>query len=190
MSRYHGSASAFLAPAHSNKFRWLVCIRWANWRFVQRPLAAVNNRSIRDPGHSRPGWHGPATVSAAELDLPHGWGNAGEGDIAPRSRKVSRSHASDSPCRARAGARTARPSKNTPAGDINRIPDVPLPADWEGHPYSGVPVLFGHYWFTGKPEVISPQFACLDYSVAKDGPLVAYRWDGEIGLSSDKMVWV
>jgi hypothetical protein len=65
-----------------------------------------------------------------------------------------------------------------------------MPAEWKGHPYSGVPVLFGHYWFTGKPEVISPQFACLDYSVAKDGPLVAYRWDGETGLSSDKLVWV
>lgn len=77
-----------------------------------------------------------------------------------------------------------------PTGDISRIPDVPLPAEWKGHPYSGVPVLFGHYWFTGKPEVISQQFACLDYSVAKDGPLVAYRWDGETELSSDKMAWV
>jgi hypothetical protein len=77
-----------------------------------------------------------------------------------------------------------------PAGDIDRIPDVPLPADWKGHPYSGVPVLFGHYWFTGRLEVITPQFACLDYSVAKDGPLVAYRWDGETALSSEKMVWV
>ena len=41
------------------------------------------------------------------------------------------------------------------------------------------PVIFGHYWFTGNPAVISPSFACVDYSAAKDGPLVAYRWDGE-----------
>ncbi len=34
----------------------------------------------------------------------------------------------------------------------------------------GPPVLFGHYWFFGQPAVISPQFACVDYGVAKDGP--------------------
>jgi hypothetical protein len=70
------------------------------------------------------------------------------------------------------------------------IPDVPLPKEWKGHPYSGPPVLFDHYWFAGRPVVISPQFACVDFTVAKDGPLVAYRWNGEAGLSSEKLVWV
>ncbi len=56
--------------------------------------------------------------------------------------------------------------------------------------YSGPPVIFGHYWFAGEPAVISPQFACLDYGVARDGPLVAYRWDGEAELTSEKIVWV
>jgi hypothetical protein len=51
-------------------------------------------------------------------------------------------------------------------------------------------VLFGHYWFSGPPQVISPQFACLDYSVAKGGPLVAYRFDGEAELTSEKLTWV
>jgi hypothetical protein len=51
-------------------------------------------------------------------------------------------------------------------------------------------VLFGHYWFTGPPQVISQQFACLDFSVAKGGPFVAYRFDGEEALASQKMVWV
>jgi hypothetical protein len=55
---------------------------------------------------------------------------------------------------------------------------------------AGSPVIFGHYWFAGEPAVISPQFACLDYSVARDGPLVAYRWDGEQELDSRKIVWV
>lgn len=77
-----------------------------------------------------------------------------------------------------------------PPGDMAMIPDVPLPAERGAHAYSGPPVLFGHYWFTGKPEVISPQFACLDFSVANGGPLVAYRWDGEAELSSEKIVWV
>ena len=77
-----------------------------------------------------------------------------------------------------------------PGDDMKMIPDAPLPEEWKGHPYSGPPVLFGHYWFTGTPRVISPRFACLDYSVARDGPLVAYRWDGETELSSEKLAWV
>ncbi len=85
---------------------------------------------------------------------------------------------------------TYRKAAIGPPGDMAMIPDGPLPADWRGHPYSGPPVLFGHYWFTGTPSVISPRFACLDFSVARGGPLVAYRWDGEVGLSSHKMVWV
>jgi Calcineurin-like phosphoesterase len=85
---------------------------------------------------------------------------------------------------------TYRKAAIGPPGDMAMIPDVPLPAEWKGHRYSGPPVLFGHYWFTGKPEVISPQFACLDYSVASGGLLVAYRWDGEKELSSEKMVSV
>jgi hypothetical protein len=77
-----------------------------------------------------------------------------------------------------------------PPGDLAMIPDVPMPEEWKAPPYSGPPVLFGHYWFTGKPQVISPRFACLDYSVASGGSLVAYRWDGEPELSSEKLAWV
>jgi hypothetical protein len=75
-------------------------------------------------------------------------------------------------------------------GNEARIPNVPLPAEWKGHRYAGPPVIFGHYWFTGTPKVISPQFACVDYSAARDGPLVAYRWDGEAELKSEKLAWV
>jgi hypothetical protein len=85
---------------------------------------------------------------------------------------------------------TFRRAAQGPPEEVEKIPDLPMPAEWVGHPYSGVPVLFGHYWFTGKPEIISPRFACLDYSAARDGPLVAYRWDGEPALSSEKLAWV
>jgi hypothetical protein len=85
---------------------------------------------------------------------------------------------------------TYRKAAIGPPSEIKHIPDLPMPADWRGHAYSGPPVLFGHYWFTGIPQVISPRFACLDYSVAHDGPLTAYRWDGEAELSSQKLVWV
>jgi hypothetical protein len=73
---------------------------------------------------------------------------------------------------------------------MQMIPEVPMPAEWRAHPYEGPPVIFGHYWFTGTPKVISPKFACVDFSAAKDGPLVAYRWDGESGLSTDNLDWV
>jgi hypothetical protein len=85
---------------------------------------------------------------------------------------------------------TYRDAAIVPRDEEARVPDEPLPADWRGHQYSGPPVLFGHYWFGDAPTVISQQFACLDYSVAKGGPLVAYRWDGESELSSEKMAWV
>lgn len=85
---------------------------------------------------------------------------------------------------------TYRKAAIGPPGDMEMIPDAPMPAEWVAYPYVGPPVLFGHYWFTGTPTVISPRFACLDYSAARDGPLVAYRFDGEKELSSDKLAWV
>jgi hypothetical protein len=42
-----------------------------------------------------------------------------------------------------------------PLGDIAMITDLPIPAGWATQRYDGPPVLFGHYWFPGKPEVIS-----------------------------------
>jgi len=88
------------------------------------------------------------------------------------------------------GASNFREAAIVPPGREGQIPDVALPTEWRGHRYSGPPVLFGHYWFSGTPQVISNQFACLDYSVARGGPLVAYRWDGEAELASDKLVWL
>ena len=57
--------------------------------------------------------------------------------------------------------------------------------------HSAVPVLFGHYWFSGEPAYVSPQGACLDYSVPlPSGKLVAYRWSGEQELRNDNFVSV
>jgi hypothetical protein len=85
---------------------------------------------------------------------------------------------------------TYRKAAIGPPGDMEMIPDLPMPAGWKMQRSVGPPVLFGHYWFTGLPEVISKQFACLDYSAARDGcPLVAYRWDGEAELNSEKLTW-
>lgn len=56
---------------------------------------------------------------------------------------------------------------------------------------SNKPIFFGHYWMTGKPEVLSSYIACLDWSVVKEnGCLAAYQYDGEETLSDDKWVAV
>ncbi len=53
------------------------------------------------------------------------------------------------------------------------------------------PCFLGHYWMEGQPELLAPNIACLDFSVAKPGgKLVAYRWDGERTLSSNNFVWI
>jgi hypothetical protein len=62
--------------------------------------------------------------------------------------------------------------------------------DLVGYPADGKPVFIGHYWMQGTPELMADNVACLDYSVAKDGKLVAYRWDGEQTLSSENFIHV
>jgi len=60
-----------------------------------------------------------------------------------------------------------------------RLPSIPLADDARSRYDDSKPVFFGHYWMIGTPTMQSPTAACVDYSAAKDGPLVAYRWDGE-----------
>jgi hypothetical protein len=52
--------------------------------------------------------------------------------------------------------------------------------------YTGTaPLFIGHYWMTGAPAPLTPKVACVDYSVAKAGAMVAYRWSGETELTAD-----
>jgi hypothetical protein len=56
-----------------------------------------------------------------------------------------------------------------------------------------IPVLIGHYWMSGTPEILNKKAACLDYSIGKgtaSSKLCAYRWDGEQTLDNSKLVWV
>lgn len=75
--------------------------------------------------------------------------------------------------------------------------DVPEVAIAEGdlagvdvYPRDAVPVFVKHYWLTGMPMPLAANVACTDYSVAKGGKLVGYRWDGESVLSPEKFHWV
>lgn len=57
------------------------------------------------------------------------------------------------------------------------------------YPADAPPVFIGHYWLEElEPALQAGNVVCLDYSVAKDGYLAAYRWDGEAVADSGKFV--
>lgn len=59
------------------------------------------------------------------------------------------------------------------------------------YPTDAPPVFFGHYWLEDKFPVIQMEnVICLDYSVAKNGYLVAYRWSGEQKLDNKHFVMI
>lgn len=74
---------------------------------------------------------------------------------------------------------------------VNTLPDDPVPQDAFAAPY-GIderPVFVGHYWLRSfPPEPLTDNIACLDYSIAKDGWLCAYRFDGALPLTADRIV--
>lgn len=76
-----------------------------------------------------------------------------------------------------------------PAGQESQLEGMDWPAGLVISAIEGAPVFVGHHWFNGHPVVESPKLACLDWSAAQGGPLVAYRWSGETELSSDRLVW-
>lgn len=73
-------------------------------------------------------------------------------------------------------------------GREGELPDSTLPQDFRY--VESKPVFFGHYWLNGTPAITAPNAACLDFSVAKEGYLTAYRWSGESELTGDSLVSV
>jgi hypothetical protein len=52
-------------------------------------------------------------------------------------------------------------------------------------------VFFGHYWLKDNaPSLLKENVCCLDYSIAKDGSLVAYSLDDELVLDNGKFTHV
>lgn len=82
-----------------------------------------------------------------------------------------------------------------PVGNYD-IPAEPVPPETTalipGYANEAPPLFFGHYFKPGNdpltPEL--PNLTCLDYSVAKGGPMVAYRWEGEKALTPAKFIAV
>ncbi len=73
-------------------------------------------------------------------------------------------------------------------GRGDELPDSSLPRDFRY--IESKPVFFGHYWLNGSPTITAPNAACLDFSVAKEGYLTAYRWSGETELMEHSLVSV
>lgn len=76
-----------------------------------------------------------------------------------------------------------------PKGQETQLEGMPWPAELVISRIEGSPIFVGHHWFTGHPVIESPKLACLDWSAARGGPLVAYRWDGGTHLVNENLVW-
>lgn len=94
-----------------------------------------------------------------------------------------------------AGARTFKSCAMLSESEKSELDDGPIPASCVVELPSDKPIFFGHYWMTGVPAPLGDLVACVDYSAAKSGPLVAYRYSGEAKLaaanfvSSDPLGW-
>jgi hypothetical protein len=89
-----------------------------------------------------------------------------------------------------ANATTYRDLAMMPEDLRERLPTLRVARDARSPYDNAKPVFFGHYWMTGQPVLQSGSAACVDYSAAKEGPLVAYQWDGESTLSAAHFVSV
>jgi hypothetical protein len=77
-----------------------------------------------------------------------------------------------------------------PKGQEQQLEGMEWPTELVIAEVTGSPVFVGHHWFSGHPALESPKLACLDWSVARGGKLVGYRWDGESELNEGRLVWV
>jgi hypothetical protein len=70
------------------------------------------------------------------------------------------------------------------------LPELPLPESARVLQAIEVPLVVGHYWFTGTPQLLTDKVACVDYSAGLGGPLCCYRWGGESILDAKHFCWV
>ncbi len=77
---------------------------------------------------------------------------------------------------------------------IDNLPEVPIELSslksLDYYDRTDKRVFFGHYWLKGAPSLYKQNICCLDYSVAKGGKLVAYRFDDEHHLDNKNFVYV
>ncbi len=78
---------------------------------------------------------------------------------------------------------------------IEGIPDTPF--QFKAKDYykkEEKPVFFGHYWMpysqTEKPAILKDNVCCLDFSIAKGGKLICYRYSGENRLDTNQITFI
>ncbi len=67
---------------------------------------------------------------------------------------------------------------------LHHLPEHSLAPEIEQLAEISKPTFIGHYWLQGEPFPRSEMVACVDFSVAKKGQLMAYRFDGESVLDA------
>lgn len=67
------------------------------------------------------------------------------------------------------------PEQPTLSGKV--LEENAIDEPWDIYPDSAPPVFVGHYWLPPQTPRPFGNVVCLDYSVAKDGFLTAYRWN-------------
>lgn len=86
--------------------------------------------------------------------------------------------------------------KSASIKDLSVVENIDLsdiPAELDSTDYydeEQKPVFFGHYWLNGLPTLLGANVCCLDFSVAKAGYLVAYRFSGEAKLDAKNFYYV
>jgi hypothetical protein len=68
------------------------------------------------------------------------------------------------------------------------LPNTEIPAELRFGYQGDKPVFIGHYWMRGPHQPLALRVGCVDYSVGKGGPLVAYRWRGESDVDSANFI--
>lgn len=126
-------------------------------------------------------------LKGPEVDLPEGWVYLDK-DKHPRQKARLRWWDADATTLRHAAEIPS--DATTPEGDpFPELPDTPLVGGVIAPYTDDVPVIFGHYWRTGPRPADTAMTACVDYSAATVGPLVAYRWNhGDTDLVPDHFV--
>ena len=122
-------------------------------------------------------------LKGREIELPAGYSFS---DKSGFSRSKIRA------CWWKAGeGRTFRELVFPPSDDIPAMPvPVELASSLTAYAETAPAVFVGHYWLPpAHPKApLTKNVACVDFSVAKGGPLMAYRWNGAGPLVAEGFV--
>jgi len=212
--RHHGSKNRGHHSATLSQFEGLEK-EWADWLgwFKQLPLwldlggaravhacwdeesmALLSNGCLTDPAFfeacaikgTREYDAIETILKGPELDLPQGVSFLDKQNIARMRIRSRWWHLDDHSDEASTYSDIAMPPGSIDCQaniEKGRLEEVPSYTDTE-------PVFFGHYWLPSNAAVepMAEQIACLDFSAGLDGPLVAYRWNGEQVLDAKHMI--